>query len=221
VLAVVLSTQSCVRLQGYLDYLELERMKAGWHDQSGMPHDRELSQSFKLGYRASEYERENTEYRFMLASLHAWREKGLRLWPKQSKAETDKVIENLKAALARRPSWFEAWMLLALVKYQSNELDNEFTVALEKSIETGKYETTVHHGLSIIGPGVFHRLGPALQRSVIETLDIGLDNSHVNEFVVERIVMSGLLERFRSRLESDKELNRLLNKYLKKRKELL
>lgn len=219
--SIVFSVQAWERLQGQLYYLSLERMKSQWQGATHVPRDRELNEAFILGYRASEYEKDDSDYRYMLASLHAWRERGLRLWPRQAEAENKKVEENLKAALVRRPSWFEAWILLALVKYQANEVDHEMKVALEKSIETGQFETTVHHGLSYVGLRVWDHLGPQLRRSIVETLDIALDNKDVKGFVVEQIVQTGRVELFRDKLESDEELARLANRLLKKRHESL
>lgn len=221
VLALVLLGQAWDRLQGHLHYVQVQELKDAWHETNRVPHDRELSEGFKLGYRASEYESANADYRFILASLHAWREKVLRLWPDQEAAETRKVIENLKSALLRRPSWFEAWILLALVKFQAGEIDHELQVALEKAIETGPYETAVHHGLSLVAPRVWDGLGPDLRKKTVETLHIALDNPRVNKSVVEQIVMSGQVETFREKLESDKTLKRLMNRYLEKRKATL
>jgi hypothetical protein len=166
-------------------------------------------------------ELDNSDYRYMLASLHAWRERGLRLWPRQEAAENKKIIESLKAALVRRPSWFEPWILLALVKYQAGEVDHELKVALEKSIETGACETTVHHGLSYVALRVWGQLGPQLQKSVVDTLKIGLDNPHVNKFVVEQIVMTGKIHLFKHKLESEAKLTGLMNLYLEERSKSL
>ncbi|MFZ0487709.1 MAG: hypothetical protein WAL83_11985 [Arenicellales bacterium] len=221
VAAVVFCGQAWERLQGQLYYLRLEQLKAQWQAGSHVPHDRELNEGFTLGYTASEHQRDDSDYRYLLASLHAWRERGLRLWPQQAAAENKKVEENLKAALVRRPSWFEAWILLALVKFQANEVDHEMNVALEKSIETGQFETTVHHGLSYVGLRVWDRLGPRLQKSIVETLDIALDNRDVRKFVVEQIVVTGRVELFRDKLESDEELAKLTNRFLEKRNKSL
>lgn len=220
-MTVVLATQTWDRLQGRLNYMHLEAMKSGWHKKSRMPHDHDLNEGFKLGYRALEREPDSADYRFMLASMHAWRERGLRLWPDQEAAETEKVIENLKGALARRPSWFEAWILLALVKFQANEIDQQFKAALEKSIETGPYETSVHHGLSFVGPRVRDRLGPELQGPMLEVMRTALANPHINRFVVEQIVMTGMEEVFEEQLSSDENLTKLVDKALKKRNKAL
>lgn len=219
--AVVLAAQAWDRLQGRVSYLRLKEMKADWHERSGMPHDQDLNQGFKLGYKALEREPTSAEYRFMLASMHAWREKGLRLWPDQAAAETGKVIENLKAALVRRPSWYEAWILLALVKFQAGEVDQQLQAALEKAIETGPYETSVHHGLSFIGPRIRDRLGPKMQEQVVSGMRTALDNPHINEFVVEQIIMTGMENTFADRLTTDDDLAKLVHRFLKKRNEAL
>jgi len=219
--AVVLAVQAWDRLQGRLTYLRLQEMKAGWHERSSVPHDQDLNQGFKLGYEALEREPTSAEYRFMLASMHAWRERGLRLWPDQAAAETGKVIENLKAALARRPSWYEAWILLALVKFQAGEVDQQLQAALEKAIETGPYETSVHHGLSFIGPRIRERLGPKMREQVVEVMRTSLDNPHINEFVVEQIVMTGMENTFADRLTGDDELAKLVHRFMKKRNDAL
>ena len=219
--AITFSSQAWQRLQGSLNYLELQHIKARWQAGSNVPHDRELNKAFVLGYKASEYEKGNADYRYMLASLHAWRERGLRLWPQQEAAENKKIIESLKAALIRRPSWFEAWILLALVKYQAGEVDQELKVALEKSIETGAYETTVQHGLAYVGLRVWNTLGSQLQQSIVDTLKIGLDNTRINSFVVEQIVMTGRVDLFRDELESNKRLAALTKKYLDERNKAL
>lgn len=219
--AAAFLVQAHERLQGNLDYLRLKEIKVLWQEGSHVPRDRELNESFALGYRASEYERGSSDYRYMLASLHAWRERGLRLWPDQAAAENRKIIQNLKAALVRRPTWFDAWILLALVKYQSNELDHELTVSLEKSIETGPFETTVHHGLSFVALRIWERLGPGLKRSTVQTLKIALDNPDIRSFVVEQIVMTGRVDLFKDKLESDDELAMLVNRYQEKRKQSL
>lgn len=219
--ALVWMTQSWDRLRGHLNYLRLQEMKSGWHAQSQVPHDRDLNRSFQLGYRALEHERASPDYRFMLASLHAWRERGLYLWPEQAAAESRKIIENLKSALVRRPSWFEAWMLLALVKYQSNEIDHELKVALEKSMDTGRYETVVQHGLAYVGLRVWDDLGPALKERIFESLQAALSNPAVNEFVVEQIVATGRVELYRDTLESRQNLAALMNRFLERRKDAL
>lgn len=221
VTAVVCSFQAWSRLEGYLLHSEVEKMKTKWRAGDSVPHDRELLEAFKVGYEALEHEIDNPDYRFSVAGLHAWRERTLRLWPDRAKAENQKIEENLKAALVLRPSWFEAWILLALVKYQSNELDNEFVVAVEKSLETGRYETAVHHGLAIIGPRTWDRFDSLTRDAIIETLHIALDNPYVYDFVVEQIVMAGKVDLFRGKLESDRSLKGKMNKYLKKRKEAL
>lgn len=219
--AVILCAQAGERLEGTLNYLHLKRIKAHWHAESHVPHDRELNKAFVLGFKALEDEKDNADYRYMMASLHAWRGRGLRLWPNQDAAENRKIIESLKAALVRRPSWFEAWILLALVKYQSGEVDNELKVALEKSIETGAFETTVHHGLAYVGLRAWATLGPRLRKSVVDTLKIGLDNPNIRSFVVEQIVMTGRIEPFKSKLESEPELTRLMDRYLEERSKSL
>lgn len=219
--AVVLGTQAWDRLQGRLSYLQLQDVKTGWHEESRVPHDQDLNEGFMLAYKALEREPGSADYRFVLASMHAWREKGLRLWPDQEAAETEKVVENLKAALSRRPSWFEAWILLALVKYQAGEIDLQLKVALEKSIETGPFETSVHHGLSFVGPRIRDRLGPELSRQMVEVMRTALSNPHVNRFVVEQIVMSGMEETFEEQLGSDDRLAKLVDKAIKKRNKAL
>jgi hypothetical protein len=219
--ALFFSEQAWERLEGSLSYIELQHIKTRWQEEASVPRDMELNRAFALGYRASVYEMDNSDYRYMLASLHAWRERGLRLWPRQETAENKKIIESLKAALVRRPSWFEAWILLALVKYQSGEVDHELKIALEKSIETGACETTVHHGLSYVALRVWDRLGPQLQKSVVDTLNIGLDNPRINKFVVEQIVMTGRIGLFRHKLESRKDLTRFMNQYLEERSKSL
>lgn len=218
---VVLAVQAWDRLQGRLNYMQLEDLKSGWHSESRTPRDHELNEGFKLGYRALESEPDSADYRFMLASMHAWRERGLRLWPDQEAAETKKVIENLKGALASRPSWFEAWILLTLVKFQANEIDQQLKAALEKSIETGPYETSVHHGLSFVGPRIRDRLGPELRGQMLNVMRTALANPHVNRFVVEQIVMAGMEEEFQEQLTSDENLARLVDKALKKRNKAL
>ena len=219
--ALLMLVHAWERLQGQLSYLRLQELKSGWHETTRVPHDRELNEGFKLGYRAVEHERGSPEYRYMLASMHAWRERGLRLWPQQAAAENRKIIENLKAALSRRPSWFEAWILLALVKYQSGEVDHELQIALEKSIETGPYETVVHHGISYIGPRVWVRLGPDLRAKVVDTVRTALDNPDINRFATEQIVLAGWEDLFRDELESDPRLARLRDRFLKRRNEAL
>lgn len=221
VVAMVLAVQSWDRLQGRLSYLRLQDMRSDWRQQSRTPHDEELNEGFKLGYGALEREPASADYRFMLASMHAWREKALRLWPDQAAAETVKIVENLKAALARRPSWFEAWILLALVKFQAGEIDQQFKAALEKSIETGPYETSVHHGLSVIGPRVRDRLEPQLNEQIVGVMRTALDNPNVNRFVVKQIVMTGMEEVFEDQLARNDDLSRLADKHLKKRNEAL
>lgn len=219
--AVACMIRAHERFQGNLDYLRLKEIKSQWQADSHVPHDRELNEGFILGYRALEYERESSDYRYLLASLHAWRERGLRLWPDRAMAENRKIIENLKAALARRPTWFDAWSLLALVKYQSNEIDHELRVALEKSIETGPFETTVHHGLAFVGLRIWDRLDPDLRKSATDTLRIALDNPNIRSFVVEQIVMTGRIDLFKDKLESDEELINLVHRYQEKRKQSL
>lgn len=221
VVAAVLASHGWDRLQGRLNYLIVQDMKSDWHDRSRVPHDDELNEGFKLGYRALEREPASADYRFMLASMHAWREKSLRLWPDQAAAEADKVIENLKAALARRPSWFQAWSLLALVKFQVGEIDQQFVAALEKSMETGPYETSVHHGLAFVGPRAGIRLGATLEGQIVEVLRIALNNPNVDRFVVEQIVMAGMEGTFEDQLASDDRLTRLRDQFLKKRNEAL
>lgn len=196
-------------------------MKTAWHDTSRVPRDQELNEGFKLGYRALEREPASADYRFMLASMHAWREKGLRLWPDQAAAETEKVVENLKAALARRPSWFEAWILLALVKFQAGDVDQQLEAAVEKSIETGPYETSVQHGLAYIGPRLHGRLTPDLRARVVDVMRSSLHNPNINRFVVEQIVMSGMEDTFEDELRSNDALIRLFERFLKKRNEAL
>lgn len=219
--AVVLAAQAWDRLQGRLSYRQLQEMKAGWHEESRTPHDQELHEGFSLGYKALERDPASADYRFTLASLRAWREKGLRLWPERAAAETDKVIENLKAALARRPSWFEAWILLALVKFQAGEIDQQLKAALEKSIETGRYETSVHHGLAFIGPRIRDRLGPVLRGQVVDVMGTALDNPHIKRFVVEQIVMTGMEATFEDQLTSDDDLAKLVARFRKKRNKAL
>lgn len=209
------------RLQAAHYQQHIQKIKAKWHQQNEAPHDRFLNKSFKLGYTASEKEKSNADYRFMLASLHAWREKGLRLWPDQAEAETQKVSENIKAALARRPTWFEPWISLALVKYQSGKVDQELKVALEKAMETGQYETTVHHGVAFVGLRVWDHLEPELRRQVVETIRIALENDNVKGFVVEQIVMTGRFTPFGEQLASDRGLRRLVEKYQKKKEDSL
>lgn len=215
--AVILASRGLDRLQGRLSYLTLQDMKSDWHDRSRVPHDEELNKGFKLGYRALEREPANADYWFMLASMHAWRKKSLRLWPDQAAAETDKVVENLKAALTKRPSWYEAWILLALVKFQAGEIDQQLMAALEKSIETGPYETSVQHGLAFIGPRIRDRLGPALRDQLIDVMRTALDNPNVNSFVVEQIVMTGMESAFEEQLTSNTGLARLRQRFLNKR----
>jgi len=219
--ALVLAGQAWDRLQGRTGHLRLAAMKAGWQEASRVPRDQALNEAFNLGYRTLEHEPDSADYRFMLASMHAWREKALRLWPDQAAAETDKIVENLKAALARRPSWFEAWILLALVKFQAREPDQQFMAALEKSIETGPYETSVHHGLSIIGPRIRDRLEPRLWRQVVGVMRTALENPHVNRFVVEQIVMAGLEDTFRDKLDASEELSTMVELARRKKNEAL
>ncbi len=219
--SVILAVHGWERLQGRLSYIQLQEMKTAWHDRSGMPRDGDLNEGFKLGYRALEYEQGSADYRFMLASMHAWREKSLRLWPDQAAAETAKVVENLKAALSRRPSWYEAWILLALVKLQAGENDQQLMAALEKSIETGPYETSVQHGLAFIGPRVRDQLSPALREQLIEVMRISLDNPNINSFVVEQIVMTGMESAFEEQLNARADLARLRKRFLEKRNEAL
>jgi hypothetical protein len=221
VLSVVLAMQALDRLQGQWHYLALQELKAGWHERSRIPRDHELNEGFKLGYRALEREPTSAQYRLTLASMHAWRESTLRLWPEQAAAETGMTIQNLKAALARRPSWFEAWALLGLVKFQADEVDLQLKAALEKSIETGPFETSVQHGISFVGPRIRDQLSPQLLELVVRTMRAALDNPSVRGFVVEQIVMSGLESEFADRLEADEELVELSNKYRDKRKEAL
>lgn len=163
----------------------------------------------------------NADYRFALARLHARREKGLRLWPDQAEAETRKIVENIKAALARRPTWFEPWISLAVVKYQSGKVDHELSVALEKAMETGPYETTVLHGVAFVGLRVWDRLEPELRRQIAETIRIGLDNENVRDFVVEQIVMTGRFTPFGEQLASDRVLRQLVEKYQSRKNESL
>lgn len=221
VAAMVMATQAWDRLQGSWNFQRLERMKADWHEATRVPRDQELNEGFKLGYDALERDPASADYRFMLASMHAWREKGLRLWPEQAAAETGKVVENLKGALARRPSWFEAWILLALVKFQAGEIDRQLKAVLEVAMETGPYESAVHHGLSIVGPRIRDRVEPDLHDRIVEVLRTSLDNPHVNRFVVEQIMVTGMEETFADQLASNDDLARLVDRYLKKRNEAL
>lgn len=220
-LALVLAGQAWERYQGRLSHLRLADMKAQWHETSRVPRDQELNEGFKLGYGALEREPASARYRFMLASMHAWREKGLRLWPDQAAAETEKVIENLKAALARRPSWFEAWILLALVKLQAGEVDQQLIAALEKAIETGRYETSVQHGVAYIGPRIRDQLGPAMREEVLTVMGTALDNRSIRRFVVEQIVMHDLADAFQYKLSSDAELGELVDRVRNKRNKAL
>lgn len=219
--AFIFMRESWERFRAYARYIQVQELKENWYEGGGIPHDRKLNEGFKLGYIASEYDKASPEYRYMLAGLHAWREKGLRLWPEQAKAESQKIIENLKAALVRRPTWYEAWILLALVKFQLGEFDHELEIVLEKAIETGRYETVVQHGVSMIALGLWDKLGPGLRDNAKETLSIALGNTSVNKFVVERIVMSGRVDEFREILQTDEKLWSLTERYLEKRKEAL
>lgn len=220
-IAVLMTVQAWNRVQGQLTYVRLQDLKSNWHEATRVPRDEELNSGFKLGYKSLERDPASADYRFMLATMHAWREKGLRLWPDQAAAETDKIVESLKAALARRPTWFEAWVLLALIKFQANEIDQQFKVAVEKAIETGPYETSVHHGLAFIGPRLIDRLGPDLEGQVLEVMRTALDNPGVDRFVVEQIVMSGMEDIFQDKLTSDEGLAKLVERFQKKRNEAL
>jgi len=218
VLALVCMLQSGDRWSSYTHFVQVQTLKDRWHDEDTTPHDRELNQGFKLAHRAIETDKSNADYRLVLASLHAWRERGLRLWPEQARAETEKVIEGLKAALVRRPSWFEAWILLALVKFQSGDIDHELSIALEKAIETGRYETVVHYGLGIVAPKIWDRLSGNLRMKAKKTLNTALENREVNRLVVESIVMSGKEELFEEKFAEDAYLSRLRKQYVEKRK---
>lgn len=220
-LAVGLALQSWQRVQGQSSYLHLKEMKTGWQQGARAPRDQALNRGFKLGHKAIALDPDSAEYRLMLASMHAWRERGLRLWPDQAAAETDKVIENLKASLTRRPAWFEAWITLALVKFQDNQLDQQLHAALEKSIQTGRHETAVQHGLAFIGPRMGERLEPGLREQIIDVMRGALDNPNVKAFVVEQIVMHGMEHEFRERLAADEELSALLERYREKRNSAL
>jgi len=213
VAALAGAVQAWERLQTRLDHERVKTMKAAWHEQDRQPHDHLLNTTFKLGYKASEKEKSNAEYRFVLAGLHAWRQKSLRSRPEQARAETRKIIENLKAALARRPTWHEPWITLALVKYQSGDVDQEFKVSLEKAVETGKYETVVQRGVSLAGLRAWERLEPELRNRVVETVGIALENPRMREFAVAQIVMTGRYTPFGEHLASDSELRMLVNKY--------
>ncbi|HSH49079.1 MAG TPA: hypothetical protein VK991_10885 [Halomonas sp.] len=216
-LALILALQAGQRVQGQSSYLRLQAMKDDWQQGAQAPRDQALNLGFKLAHRAIAREPDNAAYRLMLASLHAWRERGLRLWPDQAGAETVKVIENLKASLARRPSWFEVWIMLALVKYQDQQLDQQLHAALEKAIETGRHETAVQHGIAFIGPRMMEQLAPPLRGQIIDVMRGALDNPNVRAFVVEQIVMHGLERDFRERLAADEELSALLKRYREKR----
>lgn len=220
VIAALAAVQSWERLQGRLAYTQLQTMKATWQAGDGMPHDRVLNRGLALGYRAVAQQPANAAYRLALAGMHAWRAKGLRLWPRQAAAESDKVVENLKAALARRPSWYQAWAMLALVKYQAGERDRQLLTIMEKALASGPYETAVHHALAIVGPRVRRQLGAPLRKRLIEVLRVALHNPHVKRFVVEQIVMTGMENEFANELADDAALARLAAGLLEERQRL-
>lgn len=205
------------RLQAADGYQQVVKMKTSWQQRNEPPRDRVLHGSFTLGYRTHEKDRSNADAAFLLASLHAWREKGLRLWPDQAKAEREKIIQNIKASLALRPTWFDAWITLALVKYQGGQIDRELLIALDKAIDKGRYESSVHHGVSIVGLGLWSQLEPGLKDKVVKTLKIALRNSDVQEFVVERIVMNDRIPVFQETLASNERLRALMEKYVNKK----
>jgi len=209
------------RFQAAWNHLQIQEIKAEWRQQGEAPRGASVNNGFRLGYKASEKEPANADYRFMLARLHAWHQQSLKRKPAKTEAETRKVIENLKGALARRPTWFEAWIALALVKFQSGRADHELKVALEKAMETGQYQTPVHHGAAFVGLRVWEDLGPGLQERVSETVRLALDNRAVRGFVVEQIVLTRRWSPFGDKLAADPELMRLVESYQRKREQAL
>jgi len=214
--ALVGLTDSLERFLAARYQQRVEALKSSWQ-QHKAPGDEPLNNSFKLGYKAAEKDTASADHRFMLAGLHAWREKRLRHRPDQAAAETEKIIENIKAALARRPTWFEPWISLAVVKFQAGEIDYELQIALEKAMQTGRYETSVHHGIAFAGLRAWDSLEPELQGQITETLRIALDNGNVRNFVVKQIVMTGRFTPFGEQLASDPVLRRLVDKYQKEK----
>lgn len=214
---LTLGLNASARLQAYLDISSVRALIKNWEKVGWVPDDKELNRAFELAYRALNSDNSSAEYRYVAASLHTWHQRELRLWPKLSKAENDKIIQNLKASLIRRPTWYDAWILLTIVKYRANQLDEEFEYALSKSIETGRYETSVHHGISIVGLRQWSNLSGETKKAIKEVMLISLRNYHVNKFVIGQMFETDWMAEIKNELETDESLKELAETYAQRR----
>lgn len=206
------------RLQGSVAYLEAHRLNDQWRQSQRVPDDKSLQTAFQLAREATHYDPSNAEYRLLLADLRAWRVKSLRLWPNLATTEMELIVDRLKTVLAARPTWFEAWIRLVLVKFQLGQIDQEMIVAMEKSMETVRYETSVHHGVAFVGLRVWDELGPDLKKQIQKTLTIALGNRYIRKFVVKEIVTTRKIKIFKEKLESDTYLEKKVKQFLQELK---
>lgn len=83
---------------------------------------------------------------------------------------THESLAYFRAAAQRRPVSPYVWSNIAVVKFHSGELDQEFSNALQRAVTLGPWEPIIQLTVADIGLGAWDKLGPATRKAVVEQI---------------------------------------------------
>ena len=81
------------------------------------------------------------------------------------------ALEHIRQAVNLRPSWPYAWAQFALIKYRLYELDKEVSLALEKAIVLGPWESSVQMIVAEVSFSCWKNLDHALTEKILKQFE--------------------------------------------------
>lgn len=89
-------------------------------------------------------------------------------------ASMENSYKHAVSALRYRPSWHDAWVALALAKYNAREIDETFWYAFEKAAWAGKSDVHTQAAITHMGISLWPYLSPSYQQVTLLAIDKGI-----------------------------------------------
>ncbi len=108
--------------------------------------------------------------------------------PDQLSYYRSQSIKHYRQSLKKRPTASEAWVKLAEVKFDNQEIDQEMFLAIERAITYGPFEKTTYTKITGLGMLLWDESDDDLKSKVMKTIDVTLTNDP--EWVIYRAIRS-------------------------------
>ncbi|MDX1372518.1 MAG: hypothetical protein R3321_08600 [Nitrososphaeraceae archaeon] len=144
-----------------------------WEEDPGSFNSADWDIAYNDVSRAINQDPRNPELFILLGNLQEW--KIFNVNDESNKEhQLSMALKNYRKAASLRPAWPFTWNHIVLVKYRLGEIDDEFNVALENSLNTGPWEPGVQQVAAEVGLRTWKMLDSGMREKIVRNIHRGL-----------------------------------------------